>query len=219
MRRHCALLLACSLWVLPWAFGGAGAAAVTQFTRPSAEAEAQSVLEAKYLCGLSGCRFVPGGIVEHGKSATPGVINPPDDAPEGATGEPDTTAPAGIPGQGAQTGGAAQELVKPGEHACPPGYRVLAVPTQSGYCEPMGTPEAANPACPHGMVGTPPSNCHCPPSSELLGGNCVHYHAICRNGLAADVAPQQCASADEKLACKLRPDGLKDCCCLTYDKE
>ena len=31
-------------------------------------------------------------------------------------------------------------------------------------------------ACQGGMVGTPP-NCSCPPSSELLGGNCVRYTA------------------------------------------
>jgi hypothetical protein len=51
-----------------------------------------------------------------------------------------------------------------------------------------------------------------------LGGNCVHYTATCRNGLGADFTPQPCAGADEKLSCKTRPDGLKDCCCLTYDK-
>jgi hypothetical protein len=221
MRRYCALVLACSLWVLPSALGGEGAVAVAQFARPSSER--QLVLEAKFICGMSdgkfGCKQVPGG-VEHGKNATPGVndMNPPDDAPEGITGEPDATAPAGNTGQGAQGGGAGQEAVKPGEHACPPGYRVLAVPTQSGYCELAGTPEAADTACQHGMVGTPPNNCHCPKDSELLGGNCVHYSAICRNGLAADFTPQPCAGADEKLACKMRQDGLKDCCCLTYDK-
>jgi hypothetical protein len=152
--------------------------------------------------------------MEHGKNATPGVnnVNPPDDAPEGTTGE------QGATGQGAHSGAAEQEAVKPGEHACPPGYRVLAVPTQSGYCEPSETPAAADTTCQHGMVGTPPDNCHCPTNSELLGGNCVHYTEICRNGLPADFAPQPCAGADEKLACKMREDGLKDCCCLTYDK-
>ena len=86
-----------------------------------------------------------------------------------------------------------------------------------GYCEPPGMPEAVNAACEHGMVGTPP-NCHCPKNSELLGGNCVHYTETCRIGLAADFTPQPCAGAEEKLACKTRQDGLKDCCCLTYDK-
>ena len=223
MRRHCAFVLASYLWVLPLALGGDGAAAVAQFTRPSSEAETQSVLEATYLCGMSdgsfGCKYVPGA-VEHGKSATPGLNNakPPDVAPESTTGEQGATAPAGNTSKGPQGGVAVQEAVKPGEHACPPGYRVLAVPTQSGYCELAGTPAEADTACQHGMVGTPPNNCHCPKDSEQLGGNCVHYSATCRNGLAADFTPQPCAGADEKLACKMRQDGLKDCCCLTYDK-
>lgn len=220
MRRLCAFVLASSLWVLPSALGGEGAEAIAQFIWPSSESERQLVLEAKFVCGMSdgrfGCKQVPGVMVEHGKSATPGVNNV--DAPEGTTGEPDATAPADNTSQGAQSGIAEQEVVKPGEHSCPPGYRVLAVPTKFGYCGPLGTPEAANTTCQHGMIGTPPNNCHCPKNSELLGGNCVHYSATCSNGLAADVTPQPCKGADEKLACKMRQNGLKDCCCLTYDK-
>jgi hypothetical protein len=53
MRRHCAFVLVSSLWVLPLALGGDGAAAVAHFTRPSSEAETQSVLEATYVCGMS----------------------------------------------------------------------------------------------------------------------------------------------------------------------
>ena len=79
-----------------------------------------------------------------------------------------------------------------------------------------GTPGAT--ACQHGMAGTPP-NCQCPKNSELLGGNCVHYTAsACSNGLASDALPQACRSAEEKLSCKMRQDGMKDCCCMTYDK-
>jgi len=67
-------------------------------------------------------------------------------------------------------------------------------------------------------VGAPPG-CHCPKSSELLGGNCVHYTTTaCQTELPANVNPETCQGADEKLACKPRQDGLKDCCCLTYDK-
>jgi hypothetical protein len=80
-----------------------------------------------------------------------------------------------------------------------------------------GAPDATT-ACQHGMVGTPP-DCQCPKNSELLGGNCVHYTAsACSNGLASDALPQACQSAEEKLSCAMRQDGLKDCCCLTYDK-
>jgi len=82
---------------------------------------------------------------------------------------------------------------------------------------PSGAPAGSAAACTNGMVGTPP-NCSCPESSELLGGNCVHYTATCSNGLPADAAPQQCPKAEQKLACKARSDGLKDCCCITYDK-
>lgn len=79
-----------------------------------------------------------------------------------------------------------------------------------------GTQDAAS--CQHGMVGTPP-NCQCPKSSELLGGNCVHYTAsACSSGLASDAMPQACRSAEEKVSCTMRQDGLKDCCCVIYDK-
>jgi hypothetical protein len=79
-----------------------------------------------------------------------------------------------------------------------------AVPGKYGYCEPPeGTAEAVSTGCQHGMVGTLP-NCHCPTNSELLGGKCVHYTATCHSGLAADVNPQACPGAEEKLACKMR---------------
>jgi hypothetical protein len=79
-----------------------------------------------------------------------------------------------------------------------------------------GTPDPT--VCQHGMVGTPP-NCKCPKNSELLGGNCVHYTAsACSNGIASDAMPQACRSAEEKVSCTMRQDGLKDCCCVTYDK-
>jgi hypothetical protein len=73
-------------------------------------------------------------------------------------------------------------------------------------------------ACQGGMVGTPP-NCQCPENTELLGGNCVRYTAsACTSALAPDAIPQACRGIEEKLSCKLRADGLKDCCCVTYDK-
>ena len=195
MRLLCAFVLGALVWVLPVALGGDRAVAI-------------------FACGMVDghftCKAAPGGAA-HGKNATPGAenANPPDEAPEGTTGEQTLPAPAGN----------SQEAVKPGEHSCPPGYTVLAAPnTSGGYCAPPeGASEATNMGCEHGMVGAPP-NCHCPKNSELLGGNCVHYTATCSNGLAADFTPQPCAGADEKLACKMRQDGLKDCCCLTYDK-
>ena len=194
MRLLCTLVLACSLWVLPSALGGDRAAAV-------------------FTCGMFDgkfqCKATEGGVV-HGKNAIQGVDDPSrkDEPTEATTGEPLPAAPA-----------ATQEVVEPGQHSCPPGHTVLAAPNASGsYCEPLaGTPEATNRGCQRGMVGTPP-NCQCPKNSELLGGNCVHYTATCSNGLAADAPPQACAGAEEKLACKLRQDGLKDCCCLLYDK-
>jgi hypothetical protein len=203
MRLPCAVVLAIILWSLPLALGGDRAAAI-------------------FACGMFDgkfqCKSTTSGVV-HGKNAIPGVDDPSrkGQAPEPTTGEP--LPPAGTAVQGAPSGGAAQEVVEPGEHSCPPGYTVLAAPNASGsYCEPAeGTSEAANTGCQGGMVGTPP-NCHCPKNSELLGGNCVHYTATCSNGLAADAPPQACAGAEEKLACKIRQDGLKGCCCLTYSK-
>jgi hypothetical protein len=223
MRLLCALVLASSLWVLPVALGDGGAAAVVALIRSPSVSERQLVLEAKLLCGMTdgrfGCQQAPGD-VQHGKNATPGTSGEttPDATPQGVTGEQSAPQPAagtngaGTPGQDAQ-------IAKPGEHSCPPGYRVLAVPKDFGYCEPPeGTADAAATACQHGMVGTPPADCHCPRNSELLGGNCVHYNATCHSGLPAASAPEPCPGAEEKLACKMRPDGLKDCCCLTYDK-
>jgi hypothetical protein len=94
-------------------------------------------------------------------------------------------------------------------------------PAGGGWNTDQGTAGAApdaTTACQHGMTGTPP-NCQCPKNSELLGGNCVHYTAsACSNGLASDAMPQACHGAEEKLSCSMRQDGLKDCCCVTYDK-
>jgi hypothetical protein len=89
--------------------------------------------------------------------------------------------------------------------------------TWSTESTPSGAPDARS-GCGGGMIGTPP-NCRCPPNSELLGGNCVHYTAsACGNGLAADALPQACRGVEEKLSCTMRNDGLKDCCCVIYDK-
>jgi hypothetical protein len=103
--------------------------------------------------------------------------------------------------------------------AIAPGEQVAPAPgnwdTQNA---PAGTPAPEGTGCQHGMAGTPP-NCRCPPNSELLGGNCVRYTAsTCSNGLTADAMPQACRGVEEKLSCRMRDDGLKDCCCITYDK-
>ena len=58
-----------------------------------------------------------------------------------------------------------------------------------------------------------------PEEFKLLGGNCVHYTAtMCQNELPVNVNPEPCQDVEAKLSCKMRQDGLKDCCCLTYDK-
>jgi hypothetical protein len=72
-------------------------------------------------------------------------------------------------------------------------------------------------ACRPAMVGTPP-NCRCPPNSELLGGTCVRYTAsTCSNALAVDALPKPAAARGKTLV-QMREDGLKDCCCVTYDQ-
>jgi hypothetical protein len=116
------------------------------------------------------------------------------------------------------TPGARPRAAEPSPEVVPPEgtWQGTAVPTESGQGAPAGAPDAT--VCQNGMVGTPP-NCRCPKNSELLGGNCVHYTAsACSNGLASDALPQACGGVEEKLSCTPRQDGLKDCCCVTYDK-
>ncbi len=69
-----------------------------------------------------------------------------------------------------------------------------------------------------GGTSVTPGPAGCPPSTELLGGKCVRYYATCRKPVAADALMPSCAGSEEKLVCKPRPDGMKDCCCLVYDK-
>ena len=69
-----------------------------------------------------------------------------------------------------------------------------------------------------GGTSVTPGPAGCPPSTELLGGKCVRYYATCRMPVAADALMPSCAGSEEKLVCKPRPDGMKDCCCLVYDK-
>ncbi len=116
-------------------------------------------------------------------------------------------------GKGAAPGDDAEKENSSPE-AAPGGVMPGTDPGQAG----QGWTSDTATACQGGMVGTPP-NCQCPENSELLGGNCVRYTAsACSSGLAADALPQACRGIEEKLSCKLREDGLKDCCCVTYDK-
>jgi len=207
MRLVCGLVLAAFFWVLTVALGVDSASAIFQ-------------------CGMFdgsfSCRAAPGGEM-HGKNGSPGESAPeqaPDTggAPQGAA-LPPAMSNAPNPSQDTQGAPVQYGTTKPGEHACPPGYTVLAVPGKYGYCQPPGgTAEAASGACEHGMTGSPP-NCHCPKNSEILGGNCVHYTAtMCQSELPVNVNPEPCQDVEAKLSCKMRQDGLKDCCCLTYDK-
>lgn len=81
-------------------------------------------------------------------------------------------------------------------------------------------PDALPPASGDTGAGAPPNTTatRCPANSELLGGHCIPYTQRCSTGLAAGAAPQACRSAEEKLVCNFRSDGLKDCCCRTYSK-
>jgi hypothetical protein len=209
MRLVCAFMLATFLGALTLALGCDTAFAIFQ-------------------CGMVNgsfsCQPTTGGEM-HGKNAGPPGSETRDETPQADTGgAPQGTALPPATGNGAPAQGGQSAPVdygaKPGEHACPPGYTVLAAPGKYGYCQPptRGSAEAAASACQHGMVGAPP-NCHCPKSSELLGGNCVHYTAtMCQNELPVNVNPEPCQDVEAKLSCKMRQDGLKDCCCLTYDK-
>ena len=212
MRFICAFVLAAFLSMLALALGGDTAFAILQC----------GMFDGSFSCRASG------GGPSFGKNATPGESSQPSpDTTPGETTSPAATTPNAAPtgavnyGTSAPPQGATvQEPVKPGEHSCPPGYMVLAVPGKYGYCQPpaKGTAEAAPSACQHGTIGTPP-NCHCPKNSEMLGGNCVHYTAtMCQSELPVNVNPEPCQDVEAKLSCKMRNDGLKDCCCVTYDK-
>lgn len=191
MRLLCAFVLAAFLSVLSLALGGDRAAALVRFSPPASLSEPQLVLKAKIVCGMFDGKFgckTAPGGAQYGKNAVPGA----------QTETPDES-PEGITGE-----------QNPTDPAAGPGS------TGQGTWE--ATPDAAT-TCQHGMVGTPPDNCHCPKNSELLGGNCVRYTAsACSSGLASDALPQACRGVEEKLSCTMRQDGLKDCCCLTYDK-
>jgi hypothetical protein len=209
MRPVCARVLAAVLWVL-------AAALVSD--------HAHAAFQCGMFDGSFSCRAAPGD-APHGKNAP--VNGTSNEAPQADTGAvPQGTALPPATGYAAPDAGPPTQSApvdygaKPGEHACPPGYTVLATPGKHGYCQPPGggTAEATSGACEHGMVGSPPS-CHCPKNSELLGGNCVHYTAtMCQNELPVNVSPEPCQDVEAKLSCKMRQDGLKDCCCLTYDK-
>lgn len=128
------------------------------------------------------------------------------------------------PGAGGQFGKNATPGAAPQAPEASPPAAAMPEGTWQGQTVPGGAGQGAagvpaDPsACQNGMVGTPP-NCRCPPNSELLGGNCVRYTAsACSNGLAADALPQSCRGVEEKLSCTLRQDGLKNCCCVIYDK-
>lgn len=188
MRLLCAFVLAAFLSLLPSTFGGNRAAAFVQVVRPSYVHERELILEAKIVCGNFDGKF--------GCKSDPGAGT---QFGKGATPGHKIEAPDDSPED--MTGGAEQGTTG----------------TDTGQGTSGGTPGAADMTCQHGMVGTPP-NCRCPKNSELLGGNCVHYTATCSNGLPSDSLPQPCQGVEEKLACKMRQDGSKDCCCLTYDK-
>ena len=122
MRLVYALALAALLWMLPMAFLGDRALAIFQ-------------------CGMFdgsfSCRAAPGGEI-HGKNANP-TSTTPDATPQADTGAlPGGALPpatnSGAPNAGQGTQGAPVEYgTKPGEHSCPPGYKVLAVPGADGY--------------------------------------------------------------------------------------
>jgi len=193
MRRLYLLLAALCLW--PAMFAGSSEA-LSLNARPDISAPSPLIVEAGLVCGMLdgkfGCRAASGGVA-HGKNASPVDTEA---TPEASSGDAFAGAPAG-------TAGTAGEVVKPGEHSCPPGYKVLAVAGPNGFCEPAAATAAVE---------------RCPKNSEMLGGKCVHYTAVCRATLAANVNPEPCPGPEEKLVCKVQHSGVRDCCCLTYDK-
>src|SRR5262249_38229864 len=143
MRLFRGSVLAAVLCVVPLAVGGDRAMAIF----------ACGTFDGKFQC-----KETPGA-APIGKNATPGAIDsaspeeppqaPPDGAWQSTTSTPPAAEGAGNASQGGRRGGwgwgKKEETGNPGEHACPPGYRVLAVPSKYGYCEPPeGTAEAVS---------------------------------------------------------------------------
>jgi hypothetical protein len=188
MRLLRAVALVSSICPLPLALPGGGAAALEHVSRPSLASGSRLVLEAGFVCGTFDGHFTC--------KSDPGVVQ-----------------------QHGKNAGPGPSVRSPDD--TPDSVTAAPAPAPTGTngerTWQTTTPDAAS-TCQHGMAGTPP-NCHCPKNTELLGGNCVHYTAsACSNGLASDALPQACRGVEEKLSCNMRQDGLKDCCCVTYDK-
>jgi hypothetical protein len=105
--------------------------------------------------------------------------------------------------------------VQRGKNAPPGGENAPEAPAET---PPSGEGQLPPPGAESGGSGIAPGPGGCPQSSELLGGKCVRYNATCRQPVGADSLVPSCQGTEEKLVCKLRPDGMKDCCCLLYDK-
>ena len=191
MRFKHALVLTAFVSELLMAPGVARSGALVPPVVRSSASAPPLVLDAAFTCGMFDGSFscrAAPGEEPHGKNASPGVSRAPDTPSDGLTGGDQGSA-----------------------YPAP-----AANPAQSGT--PAATPDAVSTGCQHGMVGTPPG-CRCPKNSELLGGNCVHYTAtMCKSELPVNVNPEPCQDLEAKLSCKMRQDGLKDCCCVVYDK-
>ena len=191
MRFKHALVLTALVSGLMMAPGVARSGALVPPVVRSSASTPPLVLDAAFACGMFDGTFsckAAPGEEPHGKNASPGASQAPDTPSDGLTGGDQGSA-----------------------YPAP-----AANPAQSGA--PAATPDAVSTGCQHGMVGTPPG-CRCPKNSELLGGNCVHYTAtMCKSELPVNVNPEPCQDLEAKLSCKMRQDGLKDCCCVVYDK-
>ena len=170
---------------------------------------AAAIFECGTFDGKFQCRATQGGVV-HGKGAIPGVDRP--EPHRARTHRRATAVGAASPNP--------MESSTPGEHSCPPGYRVLAAPQCVRQL--LASRREASDAAEHGLRARHGRHAAQLPVAPKIQ-SCWAAIACttpprCSNGLSADALPQACRKVDEKLACKMRQDGLKDCCCLLYDK-
>jgi hypothetical protein len=190
MRLFRRFVLGSCCWALTLTFAGNGAMAFEQPIRPPFPSKPRLALETAFVCGTFDGHFTCRN--DFGAGAQFGKNASPGARAPNSAETPPTDLPGGT-------------------------WQGTAIPADTGQGVPQQVPNTGS-TCQHGMVGTPP-DCRCPKNSELLGGNCVHYTAsACNSGLASRAQPQACRGVEEKLSCTLRQDGLKDCCCVIYDK-
>jgi hypothetical protein len=219
MRAFGAFVLAAFLWLPASAVAAGAPTPLTSLDNPP------MLLRAKLVCGIFDGKFKCKRINKSkGNKVDPGAENgkkAPDHTDQsqqggGGAGGGGAAGDAGADTKGGNTG----DTANPGKRDCPPGYKVLDVPTKFGYCEPPeGLPNAAYTTCPAGATGVPP-NCVCSGTQTdyMQGNKCVGWTGACGTDKPGWNTPQHFCVVFDKVDCQILPDGQEKCCCKSYNK-